>query len=236
MLKYLTGKVSDRKLRLFACACSRQVWDEMTDAGSRTALTLSERFADEEASAEELTEAHSVAAGIVRPLERHWGPATRQAGAARTAEAAARPHALTARGTRAKRARPGMQVAEEASNAAKWTRLWTQRRTSDPERLAEQFAVIAADQAALLRDLIGNPFRPVFIPPAYLGKEVLALAQAAYEERTLPSGELELERLAVLSDAVEEAGCDDASLLDHLRSPGPHVRGCWVVDLILGLT
>ena len=42
------------------------------------------------------------------------------------------------------------------------------------------------------------------------------------------------ERLAVLFDALEEAGCDDAEILNHLRSPGPHVRGCWAVDLLLG--
>jgi hypothetical protein len=65
---------------------------------------------------------------------------------------------------------------------------------------------------------------------------VLAIAQAAYDER-LHDGTLDSERLAVLSDALEEAGCPDGEaspLLTHLRSPGPHVRGCWVLDLILG--
>ena len=50
----------------------------------------------------------------------------------------------------------------------------------------------------------------------------------------MPSGELESDRLAVLSDAVEEAGCDDPAILEHLRSPGPHFRGCHVLDLLLG--
>jgi hypothetical protein len=63
---------------------------------------------------------------------------------------------------------------------------------------------------------------------------VLALAQAAYDERELPAGTLDTTRLAVLADAVEEAGCDQADLLAHLRGPGPHVRGCWTVDLLLG--
>lgn len=61
----------------------------------------------------------------------------------------------------------------------------------------------------------------------------LSLAQAAYEERN-PDGTLETDRLLVLSDVLEEAGCDSDDLLMHLRSPGPHVRGCWAVDLILG--
>ena len=60
------------------------------------------------------------------------------------------------------------------------------------------------------------------------------LAEAAYDRRHLPSGELDPARLAVLADALEEAGCTDPDLLDHLRGPGPHYRGCWVIDLLLG--
>jgi hypothetical protein len=63
---------------------------------------------------------------------------------------------------------------------------------------------------------------------------VKGLAQAGYEERALPSGELDLARLKVLADALEEAGCTEQSILDHLRGPGPHVRGCWALDLALG--
>jgi hypothetical protein len=63
----------------------------------------------------------------------------------------------------------------------------------------------------------------------------LALAaQAAYEQPELPAGTLGTTRLVVLADALEEAGCDRAELLSHLRGPGPHVRGCWAVDLLLG--
>jgi hypothetical protein len=61
----------------------------------------------------------------------------------------------------------------------------------------------------------------------------VSLAQAAYDERNLPSGHLDNARLAVLSDALEEAGCTDADILSHLRSPGLHVRGCWALDLVL---
>ena len=62
----------------------------------------------------------------------------------------------------------------------------------------------------------------------------MALAQATYEQRELPAGTLEPARLAILADALEDAGCDQADLLAHLRGPGPHVRGCWSVDLVLG--
>ncbi len=89
-------------------------------------------------------------------------------------------------------------------------------------------------QAALLRDIVGNPYRPSTLAPVFQTPEVLTLARAAYGERGLPGGHLDPGRLAVLSDALEELGCEDDALLAHLRSPGPHVRGCWALDLIIG--
>jgi hypothetical protein len=88
-------------------------------------------------------------------------------------------------------------------------------------------------QCSLARDIFGSPFRPVSLVPTWLTPDVVSLAQAAYQERNLPSGELDPVRLAVLADALEEAGAGD-DVAGHLRSPGPHVRGCWAVDLILG--
>jgi hypothetical protein len=67
-----------------------------------------------------------------------------------------------------------------------------------------------------------------------LTPDVQKLAQAAYDNRDLPSGLLDNTRLVVLADALEDAGCAYADLLAHLRGPGPHARGCWVVDLLLG--
>jgi hypothetical protein len=90
-------------------------------------------------------------------------------------------------------------------------------------------------KAALIRDLFGSPFHPITIDAACRTPTVLSLAQAAYDERHLPSGELDPHRLAVLADALEEAGAS-GELVAHLRSPGSHVRGCWPVDLVLGLT
>jgi hypothetical protein len=94
-----------------------------------------------------------------------------------------------------------------------------------------------AAQGGLLRDVFGNPFRglPAVAPSVLRWQDglVVRLARAAYDERVLPEGLLDSARLAVLADALEEAGCD-ASLLGHLRSPGPHTRGCHVVDLVLG--
>src|SRR5262249_24287962 len=93
-------------------------------------------------------------------------------------------------------------------------------------------------QAGLRRDIIGPlPFREVHIVPRWLAWNdgtVRRLAAAIYEERALPSGTLDTVRLAVLADALEESGCTDAELLAHLRSPGPHVRGCLALDTVLG--
>jgi hypothetical protein len=95
-----------------------------------------------------------------------------------------------------------------------------------------------ATQADLIRDVFGNPFRPpASVNPAWLAWNtgtVRRLAEAAYEERVLPAGTLDNARLAVLADALQEAGCDDSGLLEHLRGPGPHVPGCFAIDAILG--
>jgi len=95
--------------------------------------------------------------------------------------------------------------------------------------LPEQIA-----QSKLIRCIFGNPFRPIFFNLNWLKPTVINLATFAYEERNLPSGELDKNRLAILADALEECGCDHREILGHLRGPGPHVRGCHVVDLLLG--
>jgi hypothetical protein len=97
---------------------------------------------------------------------------------------------------------------------------------------------IKSRQSALLRDILGNPpFRSVVLDPAWLAwkdSTIPKMAQVVYEDRDLPSGHLDNHRLAVLADALEDAGCDNASLTGHLRSEGPHARGCHVLDAILG--
>jgi hypothetical protein len=85
-----------------------------------------------------------------------------------------------------------------------------------------------------LRDLFLTPPRPSSFAAEWRSPITALLAHTAYEERTLPSGYLEPARLAILSDALEDTGCTDDTILAHLRSPGPHIRGCWALDLILG--
>jgi hypothetical protein len=86
------------------------------------------------------------------------------------------------------------------------------------------------EQAHLLRDIFGNPFRPAVIDPAWLqwnDAAIPRLAQAIYDDRRF-------DNLPILADALEEAGCTSGVILEHCRGPGPHVLGCWVVDAILG--
>jgi hypothetical protein len=82
-------------------------------------------------------------------------------------------------------------------------------------------------QTGVLRDIFGNPFRPVTLDPAWLTPKVKTIAQAIYNNRAF-------ERMPELADALAEAGCSNQDILSHCRGPGPHVRGCWVVDLVLG--
>ncbi|MGL6096772.1 MAG: hypothetical protein ACRC7O_13370 [Fimbriiglobus sp.] len=84
-------------------------------------------------------------------------------------------------------------------------------------------------QAILIRCIVGNPFRPVTFAPEWRSPTAVALADTIYAERAF-------DRLPVPADALEEAGCDSPDVLSHCRSPGPHARGCWVVDGVLGKT
>jgi hypothetical protein len=110
---------------------------------------------------------------------------------------------------------------------------WVTCSESRPMLLAARVTK-SAIRCLLLRDVFGNPFRPVTLDPAWRTPTVAALATAAYDERILPSGHLDANRLAVLADALEDVGCDNADILNHCRQGGEHVRGCWVVDLLLG--
>jgi len=85
----------------------------------------------------------------------------------------------------------------------------------------------SAEQADLLREVVGNPFRQIDVRPDWVTPVVASLAWASYTERAF-------DRLPILADALEDAGCADDAILLHLRGPGPHVRGCWALDRLLG--
>jgi hypothetical protein len=82
-------------------------------------------------------------------------------------------------------------------------------------------------QCDLARDVFGNPFRPASLDPVWRSSTVVALAEGIYAERAF-------DRLPILADALQDAGCEDLDVLGHCRGEEPSVRGCWVVDLLLG--
>lgn len=99
-----------------------------------------------------------------------------------------------------------------------------ERRSAQAGR-QKQSAETAA-LAHLVREQLGNPFQPYHFEPSWRTETVVALASVIEAERAF-------DRMPILADALEEAGCDERPTLDHLRGPGPHARGCWVLDLIL---
>jgi hypothetical protein len=79
----------------------------------------------------------------------------------------------------------------------------------------------------VFHDVFGNPFRPATLDPTWRTPTVVALASQMYQLR-------DFSPMPILADALQDAGCDSADVLGHCRGPGPHVRGCWVADLVLG--
>jgi hypothetical protein len=212
------GLLSERKARLFAAACCRRIWPLIRPEGYRGIVDAAERFADGRAGPGDLRRAEHLAyeeAGMPGRDPARWA-ATHAAGDCVVLWPWHYPEDTT-----------HFHAANAADQAG---------GPPDGRPGGEQAA-----QARLLRDLFGPlPFRPVALDPSLLswhGGPAVRLATAAYEERKLPGGTLDNARLAVLADALEEAGLEDEEVLGHLREQGiAHYRGCWVLDLVLGKT
>jgi hypothetical protein len=205
MLLFAGDRVGERTLRLFVCACCRELIWHLLLEGSQGVIEVVERYADGRASGEELRAAHGQAS------------ADRDAAESEQAEAATAVVVMAAAADHSDH-----QLAMICRNP--WYAL--------DESAGMNAVSAAAQECAFIQDIVGNPFRPVRIDPSWLTPIVKQLARAAYEERLLPSGRLDPHRLTVLADALEEAG-GRGDILSHLRGPGLHVRGCFAVDLLL---
>jgi hypothetical protein len=204
MLESLRGRLSERKLRLFACACCHHVGWLLTDDRSWDAIVVTERHAAGLATDEELRRASAMAHDAF--LSQALGESERLAASA-VWGATALAHEGTVFG--------GQVIARFAINTA------VQAGDAAVSRRQER-----AVQSGLLRCVFGNPFRPAAFDPAWRTSDVLGLARGIYAERAY-------DRMPILADALQDAGCDSDNVLNHCRGDGPHARGCWVVDLVL---
>ena len=214
-----------RKMGLFACHCCRRIWHLLADERSREVVEACERLLDHEAP--EMS--YRGLAEIARLTANEQHSNIPGGGSERWLAEANYEASCAVLGCVSVSIVNGASIA-----AAVAVKRWAQFKGASARPSAKKERLV---QVSLFRDIIGNPFRPVAINPAWLtwrNATVPKIAQAAYDERELPSGELDRVRLAVLADAREEAGCTNADIVAHLRSPGPHVRGCWVVDLLQG--
>ena len=211
----LSGKASERKLLLFGVACCRTVWPAKPPQPTRLEVTqqppipprMAELFADRERRDRAAVEA-----------------AERFADAEIDApdfKAAIRAAAHNPAGLLARRGpfRMASEVARSAANAV----------PIDIKGGGGHGRSVEELPCRMLRDIFGPlPFRSVTVGPSLLiwnDKLVPRLAQAIYDERAF-------DRLPVLADALEEAGCNNEEILSHCRQEEIHVRGCWVIDLV----
>jgi hypothetical protein len=198
-------KWSERQKRLFMCACCRRVWSELSDELSRQAVVAAERYVEGTTSIEKLEAAGEAALRVSAP---YWDGG----------------------GFDRRDPRP---YSDAAFNVTVSSNHWGAAPLFlSPDRIIREAVTDRrteeAAQSDLLREIVGNPFRPVQIDPCWLTSDVLALTGGIYEERAF-------DRMPILADALQDAGCDSDDILSHCRDANAtHVRGCWVVDLLLG--
>jgi hypothetical protein len=235
LMRMLGAAFSFRKSRLVACACVRRVWHLLTHDQSRQAVL----FMEERVDSPGWEEAQDI--GNIPATE--YDPDTERL---LTAQAAREVFDLIP---------PGRQhdAHREAANAAYRACADEDTEETDLEEVCEHAARAVSNarcpdeeegertwqlwflgeraiQADLVREIVGNPFRPVAINPDWLAANdglVVSLARTIYDERAF-------ERMPILGDALEDAGCADPTILDHCRRVESHPRGCWLLDLILG--
>jgi hypothetical protein len=216
-----------RKARLFAVACCRRIPRLLSEDTWQRTVEVAERYADGLADRYDLRQAHRLAAQAYRIPGWQGTPAQHA-----LLHAGYAVHAATDPTARLYYRR----VLHPARNAVAYAALLPGEAPEGPSQAeiqARYGAVYRQEESAqadLVRDLIGNPFRPVTLDPDWLSwhdRTVVKLARAVYDQH-------DFERLPILADALEEAGCQEPTILDHCREPGEHARGCWVLDAVFG--
>jgi hypothetical protein len=207
MIAYIRRKASDRKLRLFCCACCRQVWQHNKAPKLDELLEVAEAHADGAVTERKRERAHRLSAELERSGDNLqdclawavWDVLKKQVVVLRTAP------------------QQGDSAAAAVGYAARHSgRFYSAKKA---ERRS---------QAPLARDIFGNPFRRIAFVPEWRTTTALALARGTYDQRDFTT-------MPILADALQDAGCESEDILNHLRDPNAtHVRGCWALDLVLG--
>jgi hypothetical protein len=206
MLQAVCGRATERKLRLFACALGRLVWDRLPDGLLREVVEAGEQAADRL-----ITDDNRQA--YIDRLYAPWGKGERPAtwfGGPPWGQETRDDWALFLTAKMA--VAPGQVLA----------------RLLEGLGIQEGSRLTGVQQPGLLRDIVGpSPSGPPAFSPGWRTAEAVALAEHIYQDRAF-------DRLCELADILAAAECTDAEVLGHCRSEGPHARGCWVVDLVLG--
>jgi hypothetical protein len=229
---WAVARDSPRKLRLIGCGFCRLIWDDLLDEKCREVICQSEYYADGLISIQELRRIwDEIATGSDDEYLRYQYRLAMDAG-----EAEFLPFCCN----QIAKVRDSVQrlLSECSSLRRRVVSRVAKRKANRPSgRTRDQLVTPIADRLAsgdankiggrIIHDLFGNPFRHVTLDPSWLTSTVLALSQQMYESR-------DFSPMPIIADALQDARCDNDDILAHCRGPGPHSRGCWAVDLVLG--
>jgi hypothetical protein len=203
LLNHLRDKAGARKFRLYAIACCWRFSQLLADDRTRLGLIAAEEFCEGRIREKQRAAAEQAVLAVINA---DLGDATKTASPV---------HYIALAVQQATRRNRDMWFATYQARA------FVESAAGD--RTGERIV-----HGRVLREVFGNPFRPVTFDPAWRTTDVLLLARGTYEEKAF-------DRMPILADALQDAGCDSADILDHLRDPqATHVRGCWALDLVLG--
>lgn len=237
LLKYLQqhllvarAKGGKRKLRLLSVGCCRADWHLITNADCRRTIEVAERAADSKATRIEVRNAAASCDALAIAAQDRMQVLMQRGHNYRSSnpevKAIMLDQAMAYAASYAASQRGGILGLQIVTNSV------AQLQVMQPDAaaelpLSEKTRDVGARHCDLIRDVFGNPFRPVTIDPRWCSSTVLDLARTIYDDRGW-------ERMPILADALMDAGCDSEDLIKHCQGTGPHVRGCFVVDLLLG--
>ena len=215
LLEALRAEGSARKLRLYAVACCRLLGALLHKPAYRTAVDVAEAFAD-----------GGVAEAMLAVAQEACMSAGPEHGFVNTQVQWAAWKAVWHSGCEWTPGPPAHVAAVDTTSAV-LNVLYRGSHTTSPDAVRASVVAVTAAQTALVRCAFGNPFRPVDFDSAWRTSDAVALAQSMYNSRDFTA-------MPILADALQDAGCENEHVLTHCRAPGPHARGCWVVDGVLG--